>query len=202
MSSVMPSISEIELETRRRWGADRWDEVWDGVLHMAAAPNPFHQDIESDLERYLQRHWADPIKARVRHNNNLAKAGAGKRWKEDYRIPDLVLMTRDRFHIIKRTHLEGVPNVVVEIHSPDDEAYDKLPWYLDLGVPEVWIIDRDTLQPEIHLRKRGRWAPAKADSAGWLHSLETGVEMRRTRTGKLGIRMNGDPATMEELPSD
>lgn len=202
MSSLSPSVEDVDLEKRKRWGADRWDEVWEGVLHMAASPNPFHQDIESELEQYLQKHWADPIRARVRHNNNVAKDGAGRKWRDDYRIPDLVLMTRDRFHIIKKTHLEGPPNVVVEIHSPDDEASGKLPWYFELGVPEVWIIDRDSLQPEIYVRKRGRWTKVKADAEGWIRSPETGVEMRRAPSGKLGIRMRDDPESMEELPSD
>lgn len=202
MSTAVSRIDKQYLENRKRWGGDRWDEVWEGVVHMAPMPNPFHQDIESELELYLQLHWAKPLKARVRHQNNLAKQGAGKKWRDDYRIPDLVLMTPDRFHIIKTTHLEGPPNVVIEIYSPGDESYDKLPWYSELGVPEVWIIDRDSLQPEIYVRKRGRFVKTKAGTEGWFHSPETGVEMRRAPSGKLAIRMHGDPTPMEELPHD
>ena len=41
-------------------------------------------------------------------------------------------------------YLEGGPTVVVEIRSPGDETMEKLPFYAQLGVPEVWIVDRDT----------------------------------------------------------
>jgi Uma2 family endonuclease len=202
MSSGLASKSAVDLETRKRWGGDLYDEVWDGVLHMAPMPNPFHQDIEHDLRVYLDQHWAKPRKARVRGPNNLAKVGAGKKWRDDFRIPDIILMKPDCFHIVKRTHLEGAPTVVIEIYSPGDESYDKLPWYLELGVPEVWIIHRDTLQPEIYVRKRSRWAMVKAAAEGWITSPETGVEMRRAPSGKLGIRMRGDPESAEELPME
>ena len=45
--------------------------------------------------------------------------------------------------------LEGPPTVVIEIRSPDDETLEKLPFYAKLGVPEVWVIDRDSRAVEI-----------------------------------------------------
>ncbi|MGE3803812.1 MAG: hypothetical protein AB7K24_03950 [Gemmataceae bacterium] len=39
---------------------------------------------------------------------------------------------------------------------PGDETYDKLPFHEELGVPEVWVIHRDTKLPEIHVLKRGK----------------------------------------------
>ena len=56
-------------------------------------------------------------------------------------------------HIDHDTYFEGAPTVVVEIRSPGDETMEKLPFYAKLGVPEVWIIDRDTRQPELYLLK-------------------------------------------------
>jgi Uma2 family endonuclease len=202
MSQLLATSNDPEVAARKRAGADQWDEVWDGVLHMPAMPIPHHQDLESDLEDYLRYHWAKPGGGRVRHQNNLAKAGAGRGWSRDYRIPDLILLKRDRLHIIQRTHLEGAPNVVVEIHSPDDESYGKLPWYLELGVPEVWIIHRDTKVVEIYLCRGDHHEQVAADAEGWVHSPETGVEMRPTGSGKLAIRMNGDDRTRDELPSE
>ncbi len=37
MKAVMASVPEHILEWRRRTGADQWDEMWEGVLHMRRA---------------------------------------------------------------------------------------------------------------------------------------------------------------------
>ena len=39
MRAVMPTLLPDVMALRKRTGADRWDEIWDGVLHMAPMPN-------------------------------------------------------------------------------------------------------------------------------------------------------------------
>ena len=41
------------LEQRRRLGLDRWDEMWEGVLHMAPAPANEHQRVVGELLVFL-----------------------------------------------------------------------------------------------------------------------------------------------------
>jgi hypothetical protein len=108
LSTTLSSFQDHEQERRKRSGADRWDEVWEGELHMAACPTPSQIDVEHHLAMWLDRFWAAPRKARVRGINNLAKTGAGRDWVHDFRIPDIVMMERDRFSIIKQTHLVTV----------------------------------------------------------------------------------------------
>ncbi len=97
--------------------------------------------------------------------------------------------------------MAGAPDVVVEIHSPGDESHEKLGFYAELGVPEAWIIHRDSAEPEIHqLQQNGTYAELPADADGWRRSPSTGVEMKRAAPGKLALRMNGDSATLEEIP--
>ena len=198
MRAVMPVARPEVLAWRKRTGQDRWDEMWEGVLHMAPAPNRMHQDFAFALESYLRRVWAKPLRARVYHEINLAAPGG---WPNDFRIPDLVLLTPDRFDIDKNDYFEGPPNVVVEIHSLGDETYEKLPFYADLGVPEVWIIERDSKVPEVHILNKDRYRKQRAVK-GWIRSPATGLEVRNTRTGKLAIRRNGDDSTRAELPED
>jgi hypothetical protein len=93
---------------------------------MAASPNREHQDFEYGLEFWLREHWAKPNGCRVYHQINVAEPGT---WPDNYRIPDLVLLTPARFHIDCNEYFDGGPDVVVEIHSPDDEAYEKLGFY-------------------------------------------------------------------------
>jgi Uma2 family endonuclease len=200
MRAVLPAIDPLFLKERKRLGADQWDEMWEGVLHMPPAPNEGHQGLEGNLEVYLTVRWARPNKALVFHQINLAPVGAGENWTQNYRIPDLLLLTPDRYDIRHDTHWEGAPNAVVEIHSPGDEAYEKLEFYSDLGVAEVWIIHRDSKQVEIYPLHDGQYECSKPDAEGWVLSPTVNVQMKPTGTGKLAIRLAGDETTREELP--
>lgn len=165
---------------------------------MPPAPNRGHQDLEGCLECYLRFYWAPTCQGKVYHQINLS---ADDDWVKNYRIPDLVLLLPERFSIDRNEYFDGAPNVVVEIHSPGDEAYEKLPFYRDLGVPEVWIIERDTRVPEIHVLKRGRYKQQSATAQGWIRSPNMGIELAAAN-GKLAVRLAGDDSTRQELPLD
>jgi len=87
---------------------------------------------------------------------------------------------------------------VVEIRSPGDESFEKLPFYAKLGVPEVWIIDRDTKVPQLHELTEGDYEQQTAEADGWLKSGATGVWLRAGPNRRLAIRL-GDDATTERL---
>ncbi len=170
ISSLLP---DIQAE-RKRTGLDRWDEMWEGVLHMPPMPNRDHQDLEGSLETYLRFNWTPPRLAKVYHQINVAAMGG---WPNDYRIPDLVMLLPQSFAIDRNEYFEGAPDAVVEIQSPGDETDEKMPFYRDLGVPEVWIIHGDTRTPEIHLLKRRRYKRQTATREGWIVSPRTGIEL-------------------------
>jgi hypothetical protein len=69
-------------------------------------------------------------------------------------------------------------------------------------VSEVWIIQRDTKEPEIHVLKRGRYKKQAVRADGWFVSAGTGVELRVGRPGRLAVRLEGDEASRQELPGD
>lgn len=166
---------------------------------MPPMPNYAHQDLESDLEYFLKMNWARPRKAKVLHQMNLASIGG---WPNDYRIPDLLLVSIERFAINRNKYFEGAPDVVIEIHSPGDDTYEKLPFYEKLAVPECWIIHRDSKEPEIYLLDRGLYRQQLPSSEGWINSPGTGIELKVGRAGKLAIRVSNDPASMRELPEE
>lgn len=201
MRAVITVMPKHWLEERKNSEAAQWDEMWNGVLHMPPMPNGMHLDFEGDLRDYLKRWWAKPNGGLVRFETNLTTPEDEAAWTLNYRIPDLVLVDRARLHIDKNTYMAGAPLVVVEIRSPGDETYDKFPFYAGLGVPEVWVFDRDTKVPEVHVLGPGPvYQPLPAGPDGWVRSPATGVEFRATGTGKLGIRIGTDPATAAELP--
>jgi Uma2 family endonuclease len=197
MKAVMPVVPPEMLAWRKRTGVDKWDEMWEGVLHMGPAPTRKHQGIAGALETWLRTHWAEPNGNEVYHDVNVASIGG---WPEhDYRIPDLLLLTPDRFHIDHEEYFEGAPTVVVEIRTPGDEAYEKLAFYAKIGVPEAWVIHRDTLVPELYELTEGQYQRRSPDHEGWLMSKLTGVEVRAEPEGRLGIRLTGDPSTHQAL---
>ena len=199
MKAVMAQVPSHILEWRKRTGADQWDEMWEGVLHMPPAPNRSQQDLEARLETWLRANWARPRGNKVYHQINLASEGG---WSTNYRIPDLVLLTPDRFHIDHNEYFEGAPTAVVEIHSAGDEAYEKMPFYAKLGVPEVWIIYRDSKAPEVYLLAGDRYERQASDADGWIPSPATGIQLRAHAGQKLALQIAGEPSTLGIVPED
>ncbi len=198
MKAVILDLPASFLEQRRRQGADQWDERWDGVLHMPAAPNREHQNLEGELEGWLRLYWARPSGSRGYHQINLALPGG---WPDDYRIPDLILVMPDRFQIDCNEYFEGPPTAVVEIHSPGDESYEKLGFYEALGVPEVWIIHRDTQSVEIWSRIGQQLTARKPTADGWLDSPATGLRLRTVRENRLEIEPVGKSDWRAAIPT-
>jgi Uma2 family endonuclease len=125
-----PAPVELEelLERRRRAGADRRDEVWQGVLHMVPGPGEAHMRIQQQLAELL-----GPL-ARTAGLTPLPGVNLGT--KDDYRIPDAALLDITGWG----TYAPSA-RLVVEILSPADETEQKLPFYAQHGVEEVVIID-------------------------------------------------------------
>jgi Uma2 family endonuclease len=164
---------------------------------MTPAPNKRHTRLQVQIHNWLDEHWARPQGNQVDLSVNVASVGG---WPHDYRIPDLVLLTPDRFSIDHEDYYEGAPTVVVEIRSPGDETWEKLSFYASLGVPEVWVIDRDTRVPQVLRLARGAYEETPADADGWVRSSITGVCLRAEPEGKLAMQMADDSATWRSLP--
>ena len=199
MKAVMPDVPPDILQWRKRTGADHWDEMWEGVLHMPPMPNRTHQDLEGALVAWLRLQWARPRGNKVYHQINLASPGG---WSDDYRIPDLVLLTPDRFEIDRNEYFEGPPTVVVEIRSPGDETDEKMPFYAKLGVPEVWVIDRDTKVPQVFVHQGNDYREQSPHDDGWIDSPATGIQVCGQPGQKLGIRLADDADTTQVLPEE
>lgn len=175
---------------------DRWDEMWNGVVHVAPSPNAIHQKLVIKLGTYLEVNWAVPNSAEIFVQLNVASHGG---WPNDYRIPDLVLLHPDRASANKGECIEGPPNVVVDIVSPRDESFQKLSFYQDLEVPETWIIDRDTRSNELFAFDGDQYIARQPNAEGWIISHEIGVEMK-AHGDMLCIRVVGKPDSTSMLP--
>jgi Uma2 family endonuclease len=92
------------------------------------------------------------------------------------------------------------PDVVLEIRSPGDESHEKLEFYARIGVPEVWIVDRDSKAPEVYILAGGKYVIQSASGNGWIMSPATGIELRAGSPGRLTLRLAGNDTTLQNLP--
>jgi Putative restriction endonuclease len=128
-----PGLDALK-ERRRVSGLDRLDEVWEGVLHMVPAPNYGHARLTQQLAVALNGPARDADLEAAMGEFNLGDS------IDDFRVPDGGL------------HRPGTSGVwlhtaalVVEIISPGDETWQKLPFFAAHEVDEVLIVD-----PEEH----------------------------------------------------
>jgi Uma2 family endonuclease len=191
VQAVIREMPKHWLEERRKSEASCRDEMWSGVLHMAPMPNLFHQEFVGLFEELLRARWARPNGGKVYHEVNLTTPEDEADWTNNYRVPDIVLLSADRLQYRRGDYIAGPPLVCVEIHSPNDEAYEKLPFYAGLGVPEVWIIHRDTKKPEVFALESGEYKTRSADADGWTRSDAVGLRMKDV-DGKLWVLFEGD----------
>lgn len=142
------SVEEQIKAEREASGADRYDEVWEGVYMMAPLANNEHQDLQARLAAAIQNviGWDGP--ARVHAGANVSDRIEG--WKHNYRIPDVVVVYPGGAARDCGTHWQGGPDFAAEIASPGDRSRDKLDFYAAIGVRELMLIDRDPWRIELY----------------------------------------------------
>ena len=124
---------------------------------MTTAPSNFHQWIVKRLERYIgipaeDQGLAYTFPAPI----GLLMPGC------DPVQPDYLVILQTNSAIIVDRRIRGVPDIIIEIQSPSNSAYDervKLVAYALAGVPEYAIIDPRTRKlSHYRLDALGRYA--------------------------------------------
>ncbi|HKB15341.1 MAG TPA: Uma2 family endonuclease, partial [Planctomycetota bacterium] len=141
------------LRERRRTGAHARDEVWEGVLHVVPGPSVEHQRLQFELQSILRQAVRDPDGGVVCGELNTADP---VRELGDFRIPDVVVLLPGSIPLLKRgLFVAGGPDLVVEVRSPGDETFEKIPFYGRIGVRELLVVDAETKGVEL-FRHDGR----------------------------------------------
>jgi Uma2 family endonuclease len=125
-----PFLQERLKAERNRCGADRYDEVWEGVYMMTPLPDSEHQQM-------------------------VARFTAAFEEVIDYRIPDVAVLLKAGGAQNFGTHCRGAADFLVEISSPDDRVREKLPFYNRLGVRELLLVDRSSWTLELYCWQEG-----------------------------------------------
>ena len=147
------------LAERRRLGLDRRDELWEGVVHVVPQPETGHQVFGANV--------IGAASARLRRRGlqityETAVYQPGHReWS--YRVPDLIVT---RPALLATSGIEGPPELVLEILSPNDESREKFPFYAALGCREVLLVDRRRHSFELFRLTDGELVPVPPDEAG------------------------------------
>lgn len=199
MTEPSPEAPSLEvLEHRRRTGLDRYDEVWNGEWVLAPLPAPEHGRVVAGLMGWLLTRWLPRPGCEVLPGTNITPPGT-EDWTQNYRGPDVMLMTPKSSSIEHEAHLEGSPEVVVEVRSPRERTYQKLEFYAETGAREIWVIDSRSRAVELFAVDDDQDVVLQTpDHDGWLRS-RVGVELR-PRDGKVEIRLAGEDDTTGRVP--
>jgi Uma2 family endonuclease len=139
-----PAELQALINRRHAQGLDLFDEVWEGEYHMAPYAKFRHGQIDQMVAELL-----GPL-ARAAGLVPSGPFNLGS--PDDFRVPD---------RGIHRSPTDGAwvstAAIVVEILSPDDETYDKLPFYARRGVDEVLIFDHDERRVHVLARRGDRY---------------------------------------------
>ncbi len=186
MRAVM-MVDREWLEDRRRRGVDMRDEVWDGVLHVPPEPSSDHQRFESALE-YVLRPIAIARGLEIFHQLSILDP---RSHDKNYRTPDILVV--DPKHVIRRG-TEGPVELAIEILSPDDETRAKLPFYVERGVQELWIVEPDTRAVEVYLLRGGAYVAVLASREGITRAPALDLELSTLPGPKLRVSWTGGSA--------
>jgi Uma2 family endonuclease len=182
--SVPAVVTDDLLEHRRRLGLDKRDERWAGVWRIVNPPKDWHGTLQFDLAVALAPaiRWRGLVAG---FDNGVFGAD------DDWRVPDLVVARpQDTYGDAGKARAE----LVVEIRSPGDDSYLKLPFYAE-RVREVLILHRDRAPELFRGPAMDRVAP---DADGSVRSEALGVTFTPVATDDgPRLRITWDEGTAE-----
>ena len=155
-----PSIEEAIRAQRAQWGGDRHDEVWEGIYVMTPFPNNEHIDIATEFTIVLRTVLRGAGLGSAFAGGNVSDREEG--WERNFRGPDVVVVLNGSRAKDCGTHWSGGPDFLIEIASPYDHTREKIPFYGQIGVRELLIVDRDPWSLDLYrldgnqLRLEGR----------------------------------------------
>ncbi|GBC85614.1 hypothetical protein HRbin11_02064 [bacterium HR11] len=168
---VEPGIRFERYEDFRRWaeGQPGYWQLVRGVPMPSPAPNIRHQRIVLRLARK----WAE-VFDQTRGGEVFVSPTDVKLSEDTVYQPDLVVVLREHGDRIRETHIEGAPDVVVEVLSPSTAEADrggKRSDYERAGVGEYWVVDPETAGVEVYVLEGGAFRLyGRARGAGTVRS--------------------------------
>ena len=161
-------LEKALIRKRRATGADRHDEVWDGVYVMSPNANNEHQVLGFKLT--MAFHLAIEGIAGAIAYPGVNVTDRADDWTKNYRCPDVAVFLAGNPAQDRKTHWLGGPDFAVEVISPRDRSRKKLDFYAKVGVRELLLVDRKPWSLELYrlidgeLKMVGKVMPDPAQS--------------------------------------
>lgn len=134
------SISFEEFEKSQN-ETDKILEYIDGLVYMSPSPSIKHQEIASFLQGELYILLKNK-KCKVFSAPTDVVLKKGETDEKKKVVPDLFVVCNS--HGFTKNEYVGIPNLIIEILSPSNQAHDlvtKLNLYMKYGVEEYWIVN-------------------------------------------------------------
>ena len=149
-----PLLEEEIIAKRRETGADRFDEVWEGIYVMSPLANNEHQRLVGKLTGALLDSVDLPGLGIVLPGANITDQQVD--WTKNFRCPDVAVFLNDSQAENRDTHWFGGPDFTVEIVSPHDRTREKVDFYARVNTRELLIVDRDPWALELFRLEEGK----------------------------------------------
>lgn len=142
MPRVVLPKSDLKRIIRQRQitGADRFDEVWDGVYVMSPIADNIHQKLAGGLTTAFNLLLAGQDEFEVQPGANVSDRPDD--WTKNYRCPDVLVFMAGNPAEDRETHWFGGPDFAVEILSKGDRSRKKFGFYAGVGVRELLLVNR------------------------------------------------------------
>lgn len=140
-------MTTVQIEKKKRYTYEDYERLPEGSpyqliggeLIMTPAPIPYHQKILGniffEMKKFVEK-------------NNLGEVYPPPTdvyfSETDTYQPDILFISKNRLNIIGEKKIEGPPDLIIEILSPETAYYDlrvKKDTYEKSGVKEYWIVD-------------------------------------------------------------
>ena len=150
-----PRMTEEEFES---WALrERVQAEWvEGEVILMSPVNVPHADIVSWLNILMGLFVSKHRLGRLITTEVMVRLPSRRR------LPDIFFVRHDREGNFTRTYLQGAPNMIIEVVSPDSESRDWRDKYFEYesgGVNEYWIIDPNSQHAEFYCLKDGKYTP-------------------------------------------
>lgn len=173
----LPDLRMTEAQFVAWCDSDTRAEWVDGKV-VVTSPSSAEQDDLNGWLLNIMRPFLDHHDLGSVHGPNLTARFASQRRR---RVPDLLVVLKGRQHLVMKNHVEGAPDLIIEIVAPESQTRDRREKYVEYekaGVREYWIIDPISQQLEAYTLKRGRYAEIAPEKEVWRSVLLPGFYLK------------------------
>ena len=162
----------------RRDGEENHVEWVDGEIVMMAPISDEHDDVAGFLYALLRAFVEFHGLGVVKQEPYQMKTGPDL----PGRAPDVLFLARKNLSRLKKTHVAGPADLVIEVISPGSRGVDrgaKFYEYAEGGVREYWLLDPERKRAEFYGRlKDGTYHPLAVESSVFHSSVIKGLWIR------------------------